>query len=81
MLSIYLKTGVLKHIFYQMSDKLIDKLLKASESIHISATRGSANYIVASQSVGDIIQEAYSKQRSGFRKEKIMRIFNEETQS
>ncbi len=64
-----------------MSDKdLIGKLLKASEAIHRVSTKGSANYIVTSTSVADFIQKTYNEHRSGFRKEKIMRIFNEETQ-
>ena len=59
-----------------MSDKdLIDKLLKASETIHKSSTKGSANYMVVSQSVADIIQEVYNKEKAGWRKEKIKKLF------
>ena len=55
---------------------LYDKILKASEVIHKS-TKGSANYIVTSPSVADMIQEVYNKEKAGWRKEKIKKIFNE----
>jgi hypothetical protein len=62
-----------------MSDKdLIGKLLKASEVINKSSRRSPANYMVVSQSVADIIQEVYNKEKAGWRKEKIKRLFNEE---
>ena len=62
-----------------MSDKdLIDKLLKASEVINKSSRRSPANYMVVSQSVADIIQEVYNKEKAGWRKDKIKRLFNEE---
>lgn len=61
-----------------MSDKdLLGKLLKASEAIHSTSTKASANYIVTSTSVADFIQKTYNEQRAGFRKEKINKIFNE----
>ncbi len=64
-----------------MSDKnLVGKLLKAAEAIHRVSTKESANYIVTSTSVADFIKKTYNEHRSGFRKEKITRIFNEETQ-
>lgn len=56
---------------------LYDKILKASEVIHKSSTKGSANYIVTSPSVADMIQEVYNKEKAGWRKEKIKKIFNE----
>lgn len=62
-----------------MSDKdLIDKLLKASEVINKSSRRSPANYMVVSPSVADMIQEVYNKEKAGWRKEKIKRLFNEE---
>ena len=62
-----------------MSDKdLIDKLLKASEVINKSSRRSPANYMVVSHSVADMIQEVYNKEKAGWRKEKIKRLFNEE---
>jgi len=62
-----------------MSDKdLIGKLLKVSEVINKSSRRSPANYMVVSQSVADIIQEVYNKEKAGWRKEKIKRLFNEE---
>lgn len=62
-----------------MSDKdLIGKLLKASEVINKSSRRSPANYMVVSQSVADIIQEVYNKEKAGWRKDKIKRLFNEE---
>jgi hypothetical protein len=61
-----------------MSDKdLIDKLLKASEVINKSSRRSPANYMVVSQSVADIIQEVYNKEKAGWRKDKIKRLFDE----
>ncbi len=64
-----------------MSNKgLKDKLLKASAIIQESSTKGSADYIVTSPTVGDVIQKAISQLRRDIRKEKIMRIFNEEVQ-
>ena len=61
-----------------MSNKeLIDKLLKASEIIHKSSMRGGANYIVTSPSVSQMINRLYNE-RANDRKEKIIRIFNEE---
>ena len=62
-----------------MSDKdLIDKLLKASEVINKSSRRSPANYMVVSPSVADMIQEVYNKEKAGWRKEKIKKLFNEE---
>ena len=61
-----------------MSDKdLIDKLLKASEVINKLSRRSTANYMVVSQSVADIIQEVYNKEKAGWRKDKIKRLFDE----
>ena len=55
---------------------LYDKILKASESIHNSSTKGCANYVVVSPSVADMIQEVYNQEKAGWRKEKIKRLFN-----
>ena len=55
---------------------LHDKILKASEIINKSSRRSPANYMVVSQSVGDIIQEVYNQEKAGWRKEKIKRLFN-----
>jgi hypothetical protein len=54
---------------------LYDKILKASEVINKSSRRSPANYMVVSQSVADIIQEVYNKEKAGWRKEKIKKIF------
>ena len=62
-----------------MSDKdLIGKLLKASEVINKSSKRSPANYMVVSQSVADIIQEVYNKEKAGWRKDKIKNLFPDE---
>lgn len=62
-----------------MSDKdLIDKLLKASEVINKSSRRSPANYMVVSPSVADMIQEVYNKEKAGWRKEKIKKLFPDE---
>jgi hypothetical protein len=55
--------------------KLHDKILKASEKIHKASTKGITNYMVVSQSVADIIQEVYNKEKAGWRKDKIKKIF------
>lgn len=61
-----------------MSNKdLTDKLLKASAIIQQSSTKGSADYIVTSPTVEDVILKALSDLRRDVRKEKIMKIFNE----
>lgn len=57
---------------------LYDKILKASEVINKSSKRLPANYMVVSQSVADIIQEVYNKEKAGWRKEKIKKIFTHE---
>jgi len=57
-----------------MSKELIDKLLKASEIIHKASTKGSANYMVVSPAVADIITGF----KRGSRKEKIKKLFPDE---
>lgn len=57
-----------------MRKDLIDKLLKASETIHKSSTKGSANYMVASPVVANIINGF----KINIRKEKIKRLFPDE---
>jgi hypothetical protein len=54
-----------------MQKDLIDKLLKASETIHKSSTKGSANYMVVSQDVANIINGI----KRDIRKGKIKRLF------
>ena len=59
-----------------MSKKdLIDRILKASEAINNASTKGSGNYMVTSSAIANIIRGF----RRGYRKEKIKRIFNDET--
>jgi hypothetical protein len=57
-----------------MQKDLIDKLLKASETIHKSSTKGSANYMVVSPDVANIINGF----KRNIRKEKIKRLFPDE---
>lgn len=57
---------------------LYDKILKASEVINKSSKRSPANYMVVSQSVADIIQEVYNKEKAGWRKDKIKKLFPDE---
>lgn len=57
-----------------MQKDLIDKLLKASETIHKSSTKGSANYMVVSKEVANIINGF----KRNIRKEKIKRLFPDE---
>lgn len=57
-----------------MRKDLIDKLLKASETIHKSSTKGSANYMVVSPVVANIINGF----KINIRKEKIKRLFPDE---
>lgn len=60
-----------------MSKELIDKILQASAIINNSSRYGNSNCMVVSKAVVNIINNL----RKSSRKEKIMRIFNEETQS
>lgn len=58
-----------------MSKKdLIDRILKASESINNSSTKGSGNYMVTSAAIANIIRGF----RRGYRKEKIKKLFPNE---
>ena len=57
-----------------MQKDLIDKLLKASETIHKSSTKGSANYMVVSKDVANIINGI----KRDIRKGKIKRLFPDE---
>lgn len=57
-----------------MQKDLIDKILKAAETIHKSSTKGSANYMVVSPDVANIINGF----KRNIRKEKIKRIFPDE---
>jgi hypothetical protein len=57
-----------------MSKELINKLLKASEMIHKASTKGSANYMVVSPAVADVINDF----KRGSRKEKIKKLFPDE---
>jgi hypothetical protein len=54
------------------------KILKASETIHKSSTKGIANYMVVSPSVADMIQEVYNQEKATWRKEKIKKLFPDE---
>jgi hypothetical protein len=62
----------------QDAKSLYDKILKASEVINKSSRRSPANYMVVSQSVADIIQEVYNKEKAGWRKDKIKNLFPDE---
>jgi hypothetical protein len=57
-----------------MDKDLIDKILDASNKIHKASLRGSANYIITSQSVSNIINNISNKEY--YRMEKIKRMFN-----
>lgn len=57
-----------------MEKKLIDRLIKASEEIHKSSTKGSGNYIVTSPAIA----RALNGFRRGYRKEKIKNLFPDE---
>lgn len=58
--------------------KLHDRILKASEKIHTASTKGIANYMVVSPSVAQMIQDSYNEYKSGFRKDKIKKLFPDE---
>ena len=64
-----------------MSKELIDKIFKASAIINNNSLRGYGDYIVTSAHIADILQNEISNIKRKYRKEKIMRIFNEEAQS
>ena len=57
-----------------MSKKLIEKILKASESIHKASIKGSGNYMVVSPAVANILKGF----RRGYRKERIKKLFPDE---
>jgi hypothetical protein len=61
-----------------MNKKLNSKILESANKIAQSSRRGSANYMVVSPSVADIIKESYNDHRSNSRKEKIKKIFPDE---
>jgi hypothetical protein len=54
--------------------KLYDRMLKASETIHKSSTKGSGNYMVVSPAVANILKGF----RRGYRKERIKKLFPDE---
>ena len=57
---------------------LIDKLIQSASYIEkASRQSGYGNYIVTSSQTAQMIQEAFSENRSNWRKEKINKIFNE----
>jgi hypothetical protein len=63
-----------------MSNKeLYNKILQASDHIHKSSTRGSANYMITSPEIANMLQGIYTAEKVKYRKEKIKRIFNDET--
>ncbi len=51
------------------NQKLVEKILQASQKVHQASLRGSANYIVLSPGSGDIFMAIH-------RINKIKRIFN-----
>jgi transcriptional antiterminator NusG len=57
---------------------LYQKILEASNIIAKSSRKPSANYMVISPSVADLIQEVYNEEKSTWRKEKIKKIFPDE---
>jgi hypothetical protein len=58
-----------------MSKELFDKILQASALINNTSRIGGANYTVVSKEVVNIMKGF----RRGYRKEKINKIFNDET--
>lgn len=56
---------------------LINKILKASDIINKKSIRGYSEYVVTSPSIAQMIQDVYYENRSNYRKEKIIRIFDE----
>ncbi len=61
-----------------MSKELFDKILQASEKIHKASTRGSANYMVVSPAVANMIQGVYNQEKASWRKDKIKNLFPDE---
>jgi hypothetical protein len=62
-----------------MSNKeLYNKILQASNHIHKSSTKGSANYMITSPEAVSMLQGIYNAQKAKYRKEKIKRLFNDE---
>jgi hypothetical protein len=61
-----------------MSKELIGNILKAANHIHKSSTKGTANYMITSPEVANMLQGIYTAEKAKYRKEKIKRIFNDE---
>jgi len=57
---------------------LSNKILKASNHIHKSSTKGSGNYMITSPEVVNMLQGIYTAEKVKCRKEKIKRLFNDE---
>ena len=62
-----------------MSKELIGNILKAANHIHKSSTKGTANYMITSPEVANMLKCIYTTEKVKCRKEKIKRIFNDET--
>jgi len=57
---------------------IYQKILEASNIIAQSSRRSSANYMVTSPDVADMIQDIYNQKKSRWRKEKIKKLFPDE---
>ena len=61
-----------------MSKELIGNILKATNHIHKSSTKGTANYMITSPEVANMLQSIYSAEKVKCRKEKIKKLFPDE---
>ena len=62
-----------------MQKDLVDKLLKAAEMIDNKSRRGSGDWFISNTMVSNIINDFLKEERPNFRKEKIKKIFPDET--
>lgn len=59
-----------------MGNRLVDKVLEAANTLSKSSRKPSADYMVVSTSIGDMIIEVYKQERSNLIREKIKKIFD-----
>ena len=57
---------------------IYQKILEASNIISQSSRRSPANYIVTSPDIANMIQDIYNQKKSGWRKDKIKKLFPDE---
>ncbi len=59
-----------------MDKKLVDKVLEAANTLSQQSRKPSADYMVVSKSIGDMIIESYKQERSNLIRKKIKKLFD-----